>query len=546
MIVPSSIFYHIPAILLTVLYSMTIISNKSVNQQCALNTDDSWYSMESLHTKWFHCYSGGLLGYQSINSQSQIIPLLHFCLVVADDKRDDLERQGPDGRGRSRQHQQQDRSRGTKRKHSSSQDDCGGGPPLHDMVDDSVSPHNALSLLCQTSVADESYLDEKYGISDKNKLDAKNSRRKMERPRKRKKESESDGDGGTGDTITDLDNPGSPSLETILNGTVDSETQSEPGVVTSAVVSSSAASHHSASSEVGSPSSLSVSSKLKSPTGTTTTPEDLTVKNGNGNPTPTTTPVGVQSPGITPSRHNASYASQNSDAVVEKWATPAINGESYDDVPTSSSSVRDLEEVMNKHLPALPSEADSLRGGLHAEFTSSSLGFQKHKSTIQWIGSHHPHHQHHNASSPGVATDTLPATHLLRTLYANRESVIRTNVYNPRPQYYGDITQTSLLTPPGSTTDPYKDMSPFSTPQVRPGRQDTTNHVQPHVRLLLKPHLRGHGAEHEHRRLLRHDPALLCLNPGKVCITFWPMSRRQHRRLSAPIPTGWHHPRHAH
>ena len=235
--------------------------------------------MESLHTKWFHCYSGGLLGYQSINSQSQIIPLLHFCLVVADDKRDDLERQGPDGRGHSRQHQQQDRSRGTKRKHSSSQDDCGGGPPLHDMVNDSVSPHNALSLLYQTSVADESYLDEKYGISDKNKLDAKNSRRKMERPRKRKKESESDGDGGTGDTITDLDNPGSPSLETILNGTADSETQSEPGVVTSAVVSSSAASHHSASSEVGSPSSLSVSSKLKSPTGTTTTPEDLTVKN---------------------------------------------------------------------------------------------------------------------------------------------------------------------------------------------------------------------------------------------------------------------------
>ena len=391
-----------------------------------------------------------------------------MCLVVADDKRDDLERQGPDGRGRSRQHQQQDRSRGTKRKHSSSQDDCGGGPPLHDMVDDSVSPHNALSLLYQTSVADESYLDEKYGISDKNKLDAKNSRRKMERPRKRKKESESDGDGGTGDTITDLDNPGSPSLETILNGTADSETQSEPGVVTSAVVSSSAASHHSASSEVGSPSSLSVSSKLKSPTGTTTVPEDLTVKNGNGNRTPTTTPVGVQSPGITPSRHNASYASQNSDAVGEKWATPATNGESYGDVPTSSSSVRDLEEVMNKHLPALPSEADSLRSGLHAEFTSSSLGFQKHKSTIQWIGSHHQHHQHHNASSPGVATDTLPATHLLRTLYANRESVIRTNVYNPRPQYYGDITQTSLLTPPGSTTDPYKDMSPFSTPQVAP------------------------------------------------------------------------------
>ena len=189
----------------------------------------------------------------------------------------------------------------------------------------------------------------------------------------------------------------------------------------------------------------------------------MTVKNGNGNPTSTTTPVGVQSPGLTPSRHNTSYSSHNND-VTEKWATPVSNGDAYGDVPTSSSSVRDLEEVMNKHLPSLPSDADSLRSGLHTEFTSSSLGFQKHKSTIQWIGSH----QHHNSSTSGVGTDTLPATHLLRTLYANRESVIRTNVYNPRPQYYGDITQTSLLTPPGSTTDPYKDMSPFSTPQVAP------------------------------------------------------------------------------
>ena len=78
-------------------------------------------------------------------------------------------------------------------------------------------PHNALSLLYPTSVADDSYLgDSKYDISDKNKLDAKNSRRKMERPRKRKKESESDGDGGSGETIVDLDNPSSPSIETIL------------------------------------------------------------------------------------------------------------------------------------------------------------------------------------------------------------------------------------------------------------------------------------------------------------------------------------------
>ncbi len=330
---------------------------------------------------------------------------------------------------------------------------------------------------------DDAYLDDaKY---DKNRLDAKNSRRKMERPRKRKKESESDGDGGSGDTITDLDNPGSPSIETILNGAVDSESQSDDlaAVVGSDSGQGSTTGGNGSSSELGSPStttkqkspnSSSSNTSTVTPITTTTTAEDLTVKDGNPSMTPNSTP---RTPGMGQSPVPPAYnADQGGEGVaVEKWATPSSNGGVYTaDLPTStaSSSVRDLEEVMNKHLPALPSDADPLRGGLHSDFTVQ--GFQKHKSTIQWIGSQHASATSLTSAGSSSGTDALPATHLLRTLYANRESVIRTNVYNPRPQYYSEHhhhhMQTSLLTPPGSSTDPYKDMSPFSAaaPQVAP------------------------------------------------------------------------------
>ncbi len=419
-----------------------------------------------------------------------------FVFAPADERRDDLERHG-DGRGRPTTRQSERGSRGTntnKRKHSSSHDDC--VTPLHGN-DAGVSPHNALSFLYQTSVGDDSYLDEsKYGLSDKNKLDAKNSRRKMERPRKRKKEEEEEEEGGEAEG-PEVDTRASPTIETLLNGAngdddaaemgdLGGDTTQQPPTVTTETTGSSSSNNtdSTTTSGLGSPTSA-----LKSPTTATTTTtttttaaEDLTVKNGGHASEGATTPASApRTPGIVQSPAPPTYAAQNgtaSQAAVEKWATPpATSSDAFGEIPTSSSSVRDLEEVMNKHLPALPGDADALRSGLHSDFSAASLqGFGKHKSTIQWIGSQHAAGHNAAASAVASATDTLPATHLLRTLYANRESVIRTNVYNPRPQYYGDHShhhhmQTSLLTPPGSTTDPYKDMSPFtsaSTPQVAP------------------------------------------------------------------------------
>lgn len=110
---------------------------------------------------------------------------------------------------------------------------------------------------------------------------------------------------------------------------------------------------------------------------------------------------------------------------------------------------------MNRHLPITPAEAEHLR----SEYAQSLLGLQKHKSAIQWVGS--------GATATPVGND-LTATNLLRSLYANRETVIRTNaVYTPRPQYYSDV-QSSLLTPPGATTDPYKDTFSSTTSKSSP------------------------------------------------------------------------------
>ncbi len=353
-------------------------------------------------------------------------------VLSADERKDDVEKRSPSGKDRSKQ----DRNRGQKRKHSPGQEDCTG--PNNTLTQEATSPQSELSLLYQNSANDDSFTDEsKYGI-DKNKLDSKNSRRKMERPRKRKKESESDGEGASeGNNVTDIDNATSPSIETILNGV----SESEHSEIDNAGANVSLPSQ-------SEPNDVPTSPKTAVPMMKSPMPEDLSQKE-------CLTPNNVHqhSPDAAA---NSTYTQNGTVELSDKWSSPA-NPNNYSDIPTSTSSVRDLEEVMNKHLPDVSSEVESLRGGLHSDFTSSSLSFQKHKSTIQWIGS-----QHHTS-----ATDSLPATQLLRSLYANRESVIRSNVYNPRPQYYGDV-QSSLLTPPGSTSDPYKDVSPFSAPQVAP------------------------------------------------------------------------------
>ena len=291
------------------------------------------------------------------------------------------------------------------------------------------SPDNPLTLLYEGSNSAEDngmaslYDEVKYNGADKNKLDTKNiSRRKMDKPRKRKRESECETDNGA-DPVIDVDNDPN-SIENILNSGNDSLHENGASLTGTG-------SRHSSVP----PSPQDISNKMKSPV-----PEDLSLK--------ASTTGTVQSP-IT--------QAGSTENTREDWAASSGGTEPYSEVPPTTSSVRDLEEVMNKHLPALPSDAE-LRTGFHSDYTSSQglLGYHKqHKSTIQWIGSQHAHNPDH-----------LPATQLLRTLYANRESVIRTNVYNPRPQYYGDM-QGSLLTPPGQGTESYKD-STFSVPQVNP------------------------------------------------------------------------------
>lgn len=86
------------------------------------------------------------------------------------------------------------------------------------------------------------------------------------------------------------------------------------------------------------------------------------------------------------------------------------------------SSVKDLENAMSKHLPSPVPNSGNNNNSTSTDFSTDSLLKQQQQqqdkgSTIQWIGAHHnPFHQQ---ASP------MPATALLRQLYANRESVIR-------------------------------------------------------------------------------------------------------------------------
>ncbi|XP_063234024.1 protein trachealess [Bacillus rossius redtenbacheri] len=116
----------------------------------------------------------------------------------------------------------------------------------------------------------------------------------------------------------------------------------------------------------------------------------------------------------------------------------------------AATTVKDLEHAMSKHLPrASPPPAAAHQP---TDFSADALlKQQQQRSTIQWIGAHHHHHHHH----PSLAhQQQLPASALLRQLYANRESVIRANVHagaRPGAGYYAAADAAGPLpTPPGS------------------------------------------------------------------------------------------------
>ena len=115
-------------------------------------------------------------------------------------------------------------------------------------------------------------------------------------------------------------------------------------------------------------------------------------------------------------------------------ASNIMNTSCLDTSPTTNSrpeegSVRDLEAAMTRHLPEEASDfsTDALLRG-----AGGSAGGQR--STIQWVGG--------TAGQQG----NHPASTLLRQLYVNRESVIRSSVQRP---YFSEV-QTTLPTPPGS------------------------------------------------------------------------------------------------
>ena len=138
--------------------------------------------------------------------------------------------------------------------------------------------------------------------------------------------------------------------------------------------------------------------------------------------------------------------------------------------------MKDLEHAMSKHLPAVTLGKGttstppplSLQQHQPTDFsTDALLKQQQQRSTIQWIGAHHHlnhlnHHQQLQHSQGSSAP--LPASALLRQLYANRESVIRANVHaaatgigttgrggGATSYYAGDVNQVGPLpTPPGS------------------------------------------------------------------------------------------------
>lgn len=123
---------------------------------------------------------------------------------------------------------------------------------------------------------------------------------------------------------------------------------------------------------------------------------------------------------------------------------------------SDATSVRDLENAMSKHLPSVALDGKEIAHRPTDFSTDALLKQQQQKSTIQWIGTQNHHLNHLNRQIQGNHTST-PASALLRQLYANRESVIRSNFLGDgRTGYYSSDGQSGPLpTPPGSEGSGY-------------------------------------------------------------------------------------------
>lgn len=117
-------------------------------------------------------------------------------------------------------------------------------------------------------------------------------------------------------------------------------------------------------------------------------------------------------------------------------------------------SVKFLEDVMNKHLPNLSQlsnhDVKQSSASLSDDITNGGIvsnSMNKQQSPIQWTG---------------TESETHPASNLLRTLYAKRESVIRSS--NNSRSLSMESSALNMLTPPGN--DGFKEQLTLNIPQI--------------------------------------------------------------------------------
>lgn len=147
----------------------------------------------------------------------------------------------------------------------------------------------------------------------------------------------------------------------------------------------------------------------------------------------------------------SSASPDKSEKVTRPWTRSPAAPSGYDGncaKNPNAMSVRDLEDVMNRHLPQ---HNGSPSGGSPDVLMLKSFPPTAGSPTqrpIQWI-----------AGPPAPAS--LPATTLLRQIYVSRESVIRSaGAHATRHGCYGDAIQGTLPTPPGGQGNepPYTDL----------------------------------------------------------------------------------------
>ncbi|XP_055880355.1 protein trachealess-like isoform X1 [Biomphalaria glabrata] len=202
---------------------------------------------------------------------------------------------------------------------------------------------------------------------------------------------------------------------------------------------------------------------------TSSSPEDLSMKKVASIPLDRRV-IQFSSSSVTQDRKSPVRKKKSGQQKLDKLSTSPIS--------VSGSSVQELEAAMNRHLPvtstsgldsSISVESHSYPSSMNASanmgrtFSTGPLTNTTPNNT-HWLGSH---------SKPSGATDVLTASNFLRSLYANRESVIKTSSRTQVP-YLNSEPPTSLLTPPEPDPATYKDQN---NPYMY-SKSDSLNHSQ--------------------------------------------------------------------